>query len=146
MMKIDEFDFPDGLSYIRGHVWVKSEGKTARLGLTSLGASLAKEIVHVDLPDDGREYAVGEVLASYETIKSVSEVIAPFRCRVSKVNENLLDAPSLINADPYGKGWVLEVEVLEKGSKNDIMSVEQAAEYYGKILSAEKERYKGIYD
>jgi glycine cleavage system H protein len=145
-MKVDEFDFPDGLTYLRGHVWVKPSGKTARMGLTSLGASLAKEIVHVDLPDDGREYSIGEVLASYETIKSVSEVIAPFRCRVSKVNENLLDAPSLINADPYGRGWVLEVEVLEKGSKKDIMSVDEASKYYSRILSAEKERYKGIYE
>lgn len=145
-MKVDEFDFPDGLLYLRGHVWVKSDGKTARMGLTSLGASLAKEIVHVDLPDDGKEYSSGEPMASYETIKSVSEVIAPFRCRVSKVNENLLDAPSLVNADPYGKGWVLEVEVLEKGSKNDIMPVAEAAKYYGKILSAEKERYQGIYE
>jgi glycine cleavage system H protein len=144
-MRVDGFDFPDGLLYLRGHVWVKIDGKKARLGLTSLGSSLAKEIVHVDLPDDGKEYSVGETMASYETIKSVSEITAPFRCRIFKVNENLLDAPSLINEDPYGKGWVLEVDVLEKPGK-DLMAVKEAAAYFKKILSAEKERYKGIYD
>jgi glycine cleavage system H protein len=145
-MKVDDFDFPDGLLYLRGHVWVKLDGKKARMGLTSLGSSLAKEIVHVDLPDDGKEYSAGEPMASFETIKSVSEVSAPFRCRIFKVNENLLDAPSLINADPYGKGWVLEVEVLDKEPKKGLMTVKEAADYFGKILSAEKERYKGIYE
>lgn len=145
-MRVDEFDFPDSLSYLRGHVWVKLDGKKARMGLTSLGSSLAKEIVHVDLPDDGKEYSAGEPMASYETIKSVSEVTAPFRCRIFKVNENLLDAPSLINADPYGKGWVLEAEVLDKEPKKSLMSVKEAAKYYSKILSAEKERYQGIYE
>lgn len=144
-MKVGGFDFPDALSYLKGHVWVKPEGKKARLGLTSLGSALAKEIVHVDLPEDGKEFSAGEPMASYETIKSVSEVAAPFRCRIFKVNENLLDAPSLINADPYGRGWILEVDVLEKPGK-ELMDVKKAAAYYEKILSAEKERYKGIYE
>lgn len=143
-MRVDGFDLPDDLKYMKSHIWVKFVGKKAVLGLTSLGSSLTKEIVHVDFPDEGEEFSVGEPMASFETIKSVTEITAPFRCRVSRINEKLLDDPSQINRDPYSN-WIIEVNVLGE-SEGELMDVKEAAEYFSKILSAEKERYKGIYD
>ncbi|MBN2014976.1 MAG: glycine cleavage system protein H [Candidatus Altiarchaeota archaeon] len=144
-MRVEGFDFPDDLLYMRGHVWVGLKDKTARIGLTSLGSSLTKEIVHVDLPDNGEEFNAMEPMASFETIKSVTEVSAPFKCMVSQVNETLLDDPSLINKDPYGEGWILEASILED-SRDNLMDVKSAAEYFKNIFLKEKERYAGIYE
>lgn len=144
-MKVEGFDFPDDLLYAKGHVWVRVDGEDTRVGLTSLGSSLAKEIVHVDLPDNGEEFEALEPMASFETIKSVTEVLAPFHCKISAVNEHLLDDPSLINKDPYGVGWILEADILEENREN-LMDVKSAAEYFKNILLKEKERYAGIYE
>jgi glycine cleavage system H protein len=144
-MKLDEFDFPDELLYTKGHVWVKVEGDEAKLGVTSLGSSLAKEIVHVDLPENDEVFEALDPMASFETIKSVTEISAPFDCRIKEANERLLDDPSLINSDCYGKGWILRLEITGKGIK-DLMDVKEAVQHYEKILKKEKERYKGIYD
>ncbi|MEA3255458.1 MAG: glycine cleavage system protein H [Candidatus Altiarchaeota archaeon] len=143
-MKLEDFEFPDDLGYMKGHIWVEIKEGEARLGVTSLGSSLAKEIVHVDLPENNEEFNVLDPMASFETIKSVTEISAPFDCRVTGVNEKLLDDPSLINTDPYRNGWIIKLHILK--DNGDLMNVEEAVEYYGKILGKEKERYKGIYD
>lgn len=129
---------------MKGHVWVKREGDSAYIGLTSLGASLAKEIVHIDLPADDEEFDSLEPIASYETIKSVSEVYAPFECRIKRVNEKLLEDPALMNKKPYEGGWIAEIEAL--GEKDNTMDVEEACEYFKRIVDKEKEKYEGIYD
>ncbi len=146
-MKVEGFEFPDDLFYMKGHVWVRldSGNARARMGVTSLGNSLAKEIVHVDLPDDDAVFDPYDPMASFETIKSVTEVCAPFNCKVVAVNEKLLDDPSLINKDFYGGGWIVEIEALE-GTGNLLMDAPAAAEYFKKILLKEKERFAGIYD
>ena len=144
-MKLDIFDYPDDLKYTKGHIWLKVKGSSATVGITSLGASLAKEIVHIDLPEDDEEFAVGKPLATYETIKSVSEITLPIACKVIKVNEKLLDNPSLINIDCYGDGWIIKVNIAAVDVK-ELMEVKEAVAQYKKILDKEKERYKGIYD
>jgi len=145
-MKLDKFEFPDDLFYMRGHVWVRMGGNEAKLGITSLGSSLAKEIVHVDLPENNEEFEALEPIASFETIKSVTEISAPFDCKVTEVNEKLLDDPSLINSDCYGDGWILKLKIVGKKDNENLMGIKEAAEYYEKILGKEKERYKGIYE
>ena len=143
-MKLEDFEFPDDLRYMKGHIWVEIKEGEAMMGVTSLGSSLAKEIVHVDLPENNEIFNVLDPMASFETIKSVTEIPAPFDCRVTGVNEKLLDDPSLINTDPYKDGWIIKLHILK--DNGDLMGVAEAVEYYGKILGKEKERYKGIYD
>lgn len=145
-MKVDKFEFPDNLMYMRGHIWVEINESEARLGITSLGSSLAKEIVHVDLPENNEKFREMDPIASFETIKSVTEITAPFNCTVIEVNERLLDDPSLIHSDPYGTGWIIKLSIPGKGKNSNLMNVEEAAEYYKKILCREKDRYRGIYD
>jgi glycine cleavage system H protein len=145
-MKLDVFDYPDDLKYTKGHIWLKVKSGTATIGVTSLGASLAKEIVHIDLPEDGEEFSAGKPLATYETIKSVSEITLPVACKAVKVNEKLLDNPSLINADCYGDGWIAKVQFIDKDAGKELLEVKEAVKNYKIILDKEKERYKGIYD
>ncbi len=145
-MKIDEFEFPDELKYMKGHFWVKMIDGTATMGLTSLGSSLTKEIVHIDLPENDTSFESLEPIASFETIKSVTEIHSPFDCKITGVNEKLLDDPALINSDPYGEGWILRMKAEGETDKSNLMDVEDAVKYYGKILEKEKERYKGIYE
>jgi glycine cleavage system H protein len=145
-MKLDVFEYPDDLKYTKGHIWLRIKKDGTTIGVTSLGASLAKEIVHIDLPDDGEEFAAGKPLATYETIKSVSEITLPLACTVTKVNEKLLDNPSLINIDCYGDGWIAKVKITDKAGEEELLDVKEAVKNYKKILDKEKERYKGIYD
>lgn len=147
-MILGDFDFPDGLKYAQGHVWIKMGRKKgeATIGITSLGASLAKEIVHIDLPDDNKVFEAGEPIATYETIKSVSEVTLPFKCKIKAINEKLLDMPSLINTECYGDGWIVKIIFEKEPKKGSLMDVKEAVKAYKKILDKEKERYAGIYD
>jgi glycine cleavage system H protein len=145
-MKLDVFDYPDDLGYTKGHIWLKVKACSATVGITSLGASLAKEIVHIDLPEDGEEFAAGKPIATYETIKSVSEITLPIACKVTKVNEKLLDNPSRINSDCYGDGWIAKIKITDKDACKELLDVKEAVKNYKKILDKEKERYKGIYD
>lgn len=142
-MQVHEFDFPDQLKYLKGNLWVKKEKNFYVLGLTSLGASLAKEIVHIDLPQEGKEFSEGETIASFETIKSVSSITLPFRCVIKKINRKLLDNPTLINVDCYGSGWMFKFTAEET---KDLMDVREATAYYKKIIEKEKKRYEGVYD
>lgn len=142
-MQVHEFSFPDDLCYLKGNIWLKEKKGFFVLGLTSLGASLAKEIVHIDLPDDKEKFSAGENIASFETIKSVTSINLPFECVIKKVNNKLLDNPTLINIDCYGDGWIMELSAKET---KDTMNIKEAAAYYKKIIDKEKERYKGIYD
>ena len=143
-MLVDEFDFPDELKYLKGNLWIKEKKNSFVIGLTSLGASLAKEIVHIDLPDDNAVFPAGEMIASYETIKSVTSITLPFDTKIKKINEKLLDNPALINIDCYGDGWIMETA--KPKETKDIMNNKEAAAYYKKIITKEKQRYKGIYD
>jgi glycine cleavage system H protein len=143
-MLVDEFDFPDELKYLKGNLWIKEKKNSFVIGLTSLGASLAKEIVHIDLPDDDQEFPAGETIASYETIKSVTSITLPFDTKIKKINEKLLDNPTLINIDCYGDGWIMEIA--KPKETKDIMNHKDATAHYKKIITKEKQRYKGIYD
>ena len=145
-MRLNEFEFPDDLKYMKGHIWIRIEGDEAVVGLTSFGSSLTKEIVHIDMPENNTEFKSMEPMASFETIKSVNEIHAPFNCRVIEVNEKLFDNPSLINSDPYGDGWILRLKIIDNINMGNLMDVNEAVGYYKKILIKEKERYKGIYD
>ncbi len=137
-MKAYEFEFPDDRYYLKNHVWLKQEGKEIKIGLTQLGQSMSKGIVHIDLPEKGDKIKKGDMLVAYETIKAVSQITLPFDATVVGVNEKLWDDPNIINGDPYNE-WLVEVkgEFLEGSA----MDVENAVEYYSKLISKERNRY-----
>lgn len=141
-MQVEEFEFPGDRLYLKNHVWLL-EGPSMTIGITQLGQSLSKEIVHIDLPDEGEMVRAHDLLVAYETIKAVSQISLPFDCTVEMVNDVLWDKPSLINGDPYAV-WM--VRVSGELDRNALMGVEAACDYYGELIKKERERYAGYRD
>jgi glycine cleavage system H protein len=106
---------PEDLSYTEQHEWVRVDGDTATIGITDHAATELGDVVYVELPDLGTDLAVGDSIGEIESTKSVSEIYAPVGGSVVAVNSELTDAPELVNAEPYGKGWIVQVSVAETG-------------------------------
>lgn len=102
---------PNDLRYTEEHEWISVDGTTVRLGITDFAQDQLGDIVYVDLPEVGAELSKDDVFAEVESTKSVGEVYAPFDGTVSAVNDMLADTPELVNADPYGEGWLVEMTV-----------------------------------
>jgi glycine cleavage system H protein len=108
---------PDDLRYTTEHEWVerRPDGRV-RVGITDYAQDALGDVVFVDLPTAGTAVAAGQVLGEVESTKSVSEVYAPVGGTVVAVNDALADQPERINRDPYGEGWLCEIEPAEDGA------------------------------
>jgi glycine cleavage system H protein len=104
-------NIPDDLRYSEEHEWVRVDGIRARIGITDYAQDALGDIVFIDLPEVGSEVEVGGQLGEVESTKSVSEIYAPLPGTVAAVNDALADAPETINQDPYGEGWICELEL-----------------------------------
>lgn len=101
---------PEDLRYTPEHEWVAGDGSgSVRVGITHFAQDALGDIVYVQLPDEGAVVAAGEPLGEIESTKSVSEIYAPVSGTVSGRNEVLGDTPEMVNTDPYGSGWLLEI-------------------------------------
>lgn len=138
-MKAFEFEFPEDRYYTKNHVWLKPENGKILIGITELGQSLSKGIVHIDLPEVGEAVKKGDMIVAYETIKAVSQITLPFDSEVEAINDKLWDDPNIINSSPY-KEWLVKI----KGdfSENKVMNVREAAEYYRRLIARERKRYE----
>jgi glycine cleavage system H protein len=121
--------YPDDLKYTREHEWVRLDGKTVVVGITSYAQEALGDIVFVSLPEVGVTLASGEPFGEIESTKSVSEVYSPAGGRVTARNESLTSEPELINSDPYGDGWLLVVEVADAADLNDLLTAGEYTEY-----------------
>ena len=102
---------PDDLRYSSDHEWARLEGRRVRVGITDYAQDALGDVVFVDLPAVGTEVATGGTIGEVESTKSVSEIYAPVAGTVVAVNPELADAPEQLNSDPYGDGWICEIEV-----------------------------------
>ena len=102
---------PDELRYSTDHEWIRTDGTTARLGITDYAQDALGDVVFVQLPEVGATVAAGASIGEVESTKSVSEVYSPVAGTVLAVNDTLRDAPEQLNADPYGEGWICDIEV-----------------------------------
>ena len=100
---------PAELRYSREHEWVRVDGNVARIGITDFAQESLGDVVFVQLPDAGLDIVAGGSAAEIESTKSVSDVYAPVSGVVQAANDALVGAPELVNQDPYGEGWILEV-------------------------------------
>jgi glycine cleavage system H protein len=103
-------EFPDELRYTKEHEWARVEGERVRVGITDFAQDALGDVVYVDLPAVGTRVNAAESVGELESTKSVSEMYAPIGGVVSAVNEALTDNPQLLNEDPYGEGWLIEIE------------------------------------
>jgi glycine cleavage system H protein len=104
-------EVPGDLRYSEEHEWVRVEGTKVRLGITDYAQDALGDIVFVDLPEVGSAVEVGGQLGEVESTKSVSEIYSPLSGTVTAVNDSLSDGPDQINQDPYGDGWICELEL-----------------------------------
>ena len=102
---------PDNLQYTKEHEWVLASGNTYRMGITDYAQGALGDIVYVQLPKVGESVVADKVCGEVESTKSVSEIFAPVSGNIVAVNEALNTAPETINSDPYGAGWLAEIEV-----------------------------------
>ncbi len=102
------FDVPDELRYLESHEWT-TDGDVVRVGITDFAQDELGDVVFVELPAEGDEVVAGDAFGVIESIKAVSDLYAPVSGEVVGVNEELFDRPELVNDDPYGDGWMLEV-------------------------------------
>ncbi len=107
------------------HEWLGVEGGVATLGLTDYAQEELGDIVFVELPEAGRNLAAGDVLTTVESVKSVSELYAPIDGEIVEGNADLEDDPSLINSDPYGKGWIAKLKLADGTDLSQFMNAEQ---------------------
>ena len=115
------------LKVSRDHVWVGVEGQHAFLGLTNHAQMALGQIISVELPDVGDTVERGESFAEIESVRTVSELIAPVSGRVLAVNAELEGHPSIINEDPYDEGWLVEMRLKDDSEVNSLMDMD---EYY----------------
>lgn len=104
-------NIPEGLRYTRQHEWVLIDGESARIGITDLAQDALGNIVHVQLPTLGQAVRSGASAVEVESSKSVSDIYSPVSGSVVLVNESLATQPGLVNSDPYGSGWLYEVQM-----------------------------------
>src|SRR3954469_24244888 len=107
-------DVPDDLKYTAEHEWVRTVGATVRVGITDYAQEALGDVVYVSLPEVGATVAKGAAVGEVESTKSVSDIYAPLSGTVTARNDKLDETPELINTDPYGEGWILEIELSDQ--------------------------------
>ena len=119
-------EYPDDLCYKREHIWVRVQGSRGTIGVTDFAQREMGEILFVDLPDEGAQVEKDDVFGSLESSKTVAELHSPLTGEIVSINKDLEEEPSLINDDPYGKGWLVVVEIDDPTELEDMLN---AADY-----------------
>ena len=124
--------FPENLKYTNDHEWVRAEGNEAYVGITDYAQSELGEIVFVDVPTVGETLDKSSVFGSIEAVKTVSDLLMPVAGNVLEVNPDLENQPELINSDPYGKGWIVRIEISEGDSLDELSDAGAYRTFIGK--------------
>ena len=127
---MSEASYPDGLYYNEEHDWARVDGDTATFGITWYAQDSLGEVVFYDPPEVGAEIAKDASYAEVESVKAVSDVIAPLSGEVTEVNDALGDKPETINEDPYGEGWLVKVKLSDPSEADSLMD---STEYQGTL-------------
>jgi glycine cleavage system H protein len=129
-MRVLGYEIPDELWYSKEHEWVRLEGKEAVVGITDYAQKQLHEIVYVEIQKEGSEVKKFQTMGTVESVKSVSDVFSPVTGKITKVNTELGDSPELLNQDPYGKGWLTKINLLDhKKSTEKLLTAKQYANY-----------------
>jgi glycine cleavage system H protein len=122
-------DTPSDLRYTSDHEWVRIEGDIATIGITDYAQDALGDVVFVQAPTVGANVKSGDSISEVESTKSVSDIYAPITGVVSKANEALDADPSLINSDPYGNGWICEIEVASNVDSSHLLTASEYSEF-----------------
>ena len=123
--------YPDDLKYHAEHCWARIDGNIATLGITYYAQDQLGEIVFLELPDKGTEVGAGKPYAEIESVKSVSDVYSAVNGTIVETNQEVVEAPEIINEDCYEAGWMVKVELADDSGTGDLMD----AAAYEKLVS-----------
>jgi glycine cleavage system H protein len=123
--------YPDDLRYHREHDWAKIEDSVATLGITWYAQDALGELVHFEPPEEGAAVTAGESYGEVESVKAVSDLIAPLSGKVVEVNKRVVDAPETVNEDPYGAGWLVRIRMSDPSEVDALLEPEA----YRKLLA-----------
>jgi len=114
---------PSDLKYSKSHEWIRVEGNVGTIGITDHAQDALGEVVYVDLPEVGATYTAKDVFGAVESVKTVSDLYTPLSGEVVRINEDLKDEKkvSLLNSDPYGKGWLIKIKVSDSSALKDLL-------------------------
>jgi len=115
--------YPDDLKYHQEHDWARIDGDEAVLGITWFAQDSLGELVHYEPPNEGDTIAKDSSYGEVESVKAVSEVIAPLSGEVIEVNRKVVDEPETVNADPYGEGWLIRIRLTEPSEADALLDV-----------------------
>ena len=127
-MAADE-SYPEELKYHREHDWARIDGGTATVGITWYAQDALGELVHFEAPEEGSTVSKDQSYAEVESVKAVSDVIAPLSGEILEVNSAIVDAPETVNSDPYGDGWLVRVRLTSPDETDALLDAEAYRQY-----------------
>lgn len=125
---------PEDLLYTESHEWVRKEGNFATVGITDFAQSQLKDIVYVEMPEIGSTFKKGDSLGVVESVKTVADLYSPVSGKVVETNSTLKDHPQFVNEDPFGRGWIVKVEIENRDELKTLLS---AQDYQGTLAEEE---------
>lgn len=120
---------PSDLKYLKTDEWIRIEGDTATIGISDYAQDQMNDITYVELPPVGEAFSTGDRFATFESVKAESDVYMPVSGTVTEVNEALQSNSELLNTDPYGKGWMIKVQITGDTDNPALLTAEQYAEW-----------------
>lgn len=135
-MQVLDYDVPEDLYYSREHEWVRVEGKKAVIGITDYAQKSLHEVVYVETPKVDSQIEQFQTIGSVESVKSVSDIFTPVSGKIIEINSELDESPELVNEDPYGKGWIAKIQLLN--FDEDLKKLLTAKQYASYIESLEE--------
>jgi glycine cleavage system H protein len=121
MKEISELNLPEDVRYAEDHEWTRQDGDKVRVGISDYAQDQLGDVVFVELPQAGDKFSKGDAFGSVESVKAVSELFMPIGGEISAINNKLEDEPELVNSQPYGDGWMIEVKVDNASELDQLM-------------------------
>lgn len=125
-------NIPSELKYTKDHEWIRVQGNTATIGITDFAQGELGDIVYLDISTVGKDVNQHEVFGTVEAVKTVSDLYMPVAGKVLEVNPALDGSPEKVNADPYGEGWMVKIQLKNPADANGLLSADQYKELIGK--------------
>ena len=135
LVKVDDYEVPEGLYYHKEFGWAHIENGKARIGITDYAQKQLREIVYVELPSAGDNLKQDDPFGTVESVKAVSDLVAPLSGRIEQVNEEVSSKPELLNEDPYEKGWLLVISPTNLDEElKKLMDFNKAVEWHKSLI------------
>jgi|TARA_B100000401_G_scaffold273647_1_gene186596 glycine cleavage system H protein len=118
-------NIPKELKYTEEHEWIRIDGNTATIGITDFAQGELGDIVYIDIDSIGNELDGNEIFGTVEAVKTVSDLFMPIKGKVLEINSDIESTPEIVNEDPYGKGWIIKIEIPEDQDISNLLSDEE---------------------